>query len=165
MDEGSTRHIAAAWNKALLRMTNRPAPDAAERAWRSIYEALRWLAPDGVEQFAVDESDEPPRLYLLSDEAVFVVAPAPENEQQQLRLSQIHCVPLQPSTATVDLEAMVSSGFGSVRMSLAWTFRLDSEFTLRLQTTAESDSRLEPNHAFASALAKKLNWPLPELTG
>jgi hypothetical protein len=165
VDESSTRHIAAAWNKALLRVSNRPAPDAAEQAWWAIHDALRWLVPNGVEQFAVDESDEPPRLYLLSNEAVFVVELAPENEQQQGRLSKVHRVPLQPSTATIEFTAMVSSGFGSVRMSLTWTFRLEPEVTLRLQTLAESDSVVEPNHAFATALAEKLNWSLPDLAG
>lgn len=163
MDEQPARQIAAAWNKALLRVANRPAPDGAERAWSAIYEALRWLVPDGVEQFAVDETHETPTLYLLTNEAVFVLALVPEREEQQRRLSQLQRVPLQPSTATVELEAMVSSGIGSVRMSLIWTFRLDPEFTLQLATLAESDSAVEPNHAFASALAEKLGWPLPNL--
>lgn len=58
---------------------------------------------------------------------------------------------------------MVSEGIGSVRMSLTWTFTLDPEFTLQLATLAESDSDVEPNHAFATALAEKLGWPLPPL--
>jgi hypothetical protein len=104
--------------QALLRVAHRPAPDAAERAWSAIRDALLWLVPDGVEQFAVDETNETPALYLLTDEGVFVFALVPEPEQQQWRLSRLQRVPLQPSKATIELEAMVSSGIGSVRMSL-----------------------------------------------
>jgi hypothetical protein len=163
MDEQSARQVAAAWNKALLRVPNRPEPAAAERAWSAIHDALLWLVPDGVEEFAVDEAHETPRLYLLTNKAVFVVELAAEHEQQQRRVSRLRRITLQPATATLELETMVSSGIGSVRMSLMWSFRLDPELTLQLSTLAESDSAVEPNHAFATALAEKLGWSLPEL--